>query len=141
MAYLGHEKGPRLSRILERNRAELLLKLRKYRGFGPSTILPETIQNIIEIEEQEEEKGIVASAKIPVGLGVNPGEFLYERIDYETNSGIELYYTLTEQEQKALGEDYKQEKVQVMSPEQARIQEAIREERMERGEVPFGAGD
>jgi len=94
MAYLGHENGPRLSKILERNRTELL-NLKKYRGFGPSTILPETIQNIIEIEEQEEEKGIVASAKIPVGPGVNLGEFLYERIDYKTNSGVDFYFTLT----------------------------------------------
>jgi len=48
---------------------------------------------------------------------------------------------LTKQEQEALGEDYKKEQVNILSPEQARIQEAIREERMERGEVPFGAGD
>jgi len=140
MAYLGHKNGPKLSVILERNRAELL-KLKKYIGFGTDRIPPEAIQNLIEIEQLEEEKGIVSQAKIPIGLGVNPGEFLYERIDFETNSGIELYYTLTEQEKTAIGDNYKQEQVQVISPEQARIQEAIREERMERGEVPFGAGD
>ena len=127
MAYLGKANGPRLSEILARNREMLLREAVKRRGDGPPRLSPKTIDNLIAQEIEEEAKGIVAPAGVPRGYGARRGEFFYRRLDIETDAGIDLFYGLTKQERKLLGDDYKFEHVELISPHEAEMQERARE--------------
>ena len=120
MAYLGHEKGPKLSEILKRYKNELL-GLKLSRGPGSYNISEKTIENIIK-EEEREAKGQVETALVPFGYKVQKGEFFYRNYDGKTDCGLDLFYKLTKEEKKQLGRKYLKRDEEIFSPAEVKRQ-------------------